>query len=262
MGAIITITSGKGGVGKTTTTANLSTALAMLGMRVAMIDADIGLRNLDIVTGLESRVVYDIIDVAEGRCDLRQALVRDTRVDNLFLLPASQRREKDDVSAEAMLNIAYTLKQMTDFVVIDCPAGIEYGFRNAVIPADRVFVVTTPDVSAVRDADKVIYLLERDFKQRPALILNRYNPALVRRRDMMGIDDVLDILNIDLLGVVPEDDEIVASTNLQAPIVLDMLKPTGLAYRNIAQRVMGNDVPLMRFREPGVFAFLRWIFGG
>ena len=262
MGTIITITSGKGGVGKTTTTANLSTALAMQGMRVAMIDADIGLRNLDIVTGLESRVVYDIIDVAEGRCDLRQALVRDHRVDNLFLLPASQRREKDDVPAEAMLNIAYTLKQMTDFVIIDCPAGIEYGFRNAVIPADRVFVVTTPDVSAVRDADKVIYLLERDFKQRPALILNRYNSTLVRRRDMMSIDDVLDILNIDLLGVVPEDDEIVASTNQQAPIVLDMAKPTGIAYRNIAQRVLGNNVPLMRFREPGMFAFLRWIFGG
>ena len=261
-GTIITITSGKGGVGKTTTTANLSMALAMLNMRVVMIDADIGLRNLDIVTGLESRVVYDIIDVAEGRCDLRQALVRDYRVENLYLLPASQRREKDDVSAEAMLNIAYTLKQMSDFVIVDSPAGIEHGFRNAVIASDLVYVVTTPDVSAVRDADKVIYLLERDHQLRPALILNRYNPTLVRRRDMMSIDHVLDILNIDLLGVVPEDSEIVASTNQQAPIVLDMTKTTGMAYRNIAQRILGNDVPLMRFREPGPFAFLRWLFGG
>lgn len=261
-GLVLTITSGKGGVGKTTTTANLSAALALLGYRVIMIDADIGLRNLDIVTGLEDQVLHDLIDLVEGRCDLEQALVRDSRAAHLYLLPASQERDKEDVTPEQMQAVCQLLRQRADFVIIDSPAGIEQGFKNAVAPADRVLVVTTPDVSAVRDADKVIYLLERDYAQAPALVLNRYNVDLVRRQDMMGIDDVLDILGIDLIGVVPDDQEIVVSNNQQFPIAFNPKQRTSQAYRNIAMRLLGNDVPLMRFGRPGMASFLRWMWGG
>jgi septum site-determining protein MinD len=248
-GVVLTITSGKGGVGKTTTSANLGTALAMAGQRVVVVDADLGLRNLDIVMGLESRIVYNVVDVIEERCPLHQALVRDKRVDELYLLPASQTRDKYAVTPEQMMDVCQDLKQMADYVLIDSPAGIESGFRNAVAPANEVLIVTTPEVSALRDADKVIYLLERDVGIAPRLIINRYNPRLVRRGDMLSRKDILDILSIDLLGIVPDDDSIVISTNKGRPIALNREAYISQSYHNIAQRILGYNVPLMRFQE-------------
>ncbi len=253
---IITATSGKGGVGKTTTVANIAVALALYGKRVVAVDADIGLRNLDLVLGLENRIIYDLVDVAEGRCHLRQALVPDTRVGSLFLLAAAQTRDKTAVTPEQMQAICAQLRTMADYVLIDSPAGIEHGFQNAITPADRVLIVTTSDVSALRDADKVIYLLERDYQCQPALVLNRYNPRLVRNGNMRNIDDVLDILAIDLMGVVPEDELIVLTTDRGEPAVLDKRMAARQAYLNIAQRIMGNNVPLMRFEKRGFWARL------
>jgi len=255
-GTIITATSGKGGVGKTTTVANIAVALAMLGNRVVTVDADIGLRNLDLVLGLENRIIYDLVDVAEGRVHLRQALVPDTRVGSLFLLAAAQTRDKADVSPEQMMAICQELRGMVDYVIIDSPAGIEHGFQNAIAPADRVLIVTTSDVSALRDADKVIYLLERDWHRQPGLVLNRYNPRLVKAGAMRDVDDVLDILAIDLIGVVPEDEQIVVTTDRGEPAVLDKRFRARQAYLNIAHRITGNNVPLMRFEEPGFWARL------
>ena len=259
-GVVITITSGKGGVGKTTTVANLASALALAGKRVIAIDGDIGLRNLDLVMGLENRIIYDLVDVVEQRCPLPQALIRDNRAKSLHLLPAAQTRDKADVRPEQMVAICRELRQMADYVLIDSPAGIEHGFQNVVAPADRILIVTTSDVSALRDADKVIYLLERDWKRQPGLIVNRYNPILARSGEMRGIDDILDILSIDLLGVVPEDRGIVLSTDRGVPAVFDRKLYVAQAYRNIAQRLMGNNVPLMDFRKPGFFARLKGMF--
>ena len=255
-GVVITITSGKGGVGKTTTVANLASALALAGKRVIAVDGDIGLRNLDLVMGLENRIIYDLVDVVEQRCQLPQALIRENRVKSLSLLPAAQTRDKADVHPTQMITICHELRQIADYILIDSPAGIEHGFHNVVAPADRILIVTTPDVSALRDADKVIYLLERDWKRQPGLIVNRYNPTLARAGEMRGIDDILDILSIDLLGVIPEDREIVLSTDRGVPAVFDRRVYVAQAYRNIAQRLMGNNVPLMDFRKPGFFARL------
>lgn len=260
-GVVLTITSGKGGVGKTTTSANLGTALAMAGQRVVVVDADLGLRNLDIVMGLESRIVYNVVDVIEERCPLHQALVRDKRVDELYLLPASQTRDKYAVTPEQMVSVCKELQEMADYVLIDSPAGIESGFRNAVAPANEVFIVTTPEVSALRDADKVIYLLERDVKIEPRLIINRYNPRLVRRGDMLSRKDILDILSIDLLGIVPDDDSIVISTNKGRPIALNREAYISQAYHNIAQRILGYNVPLMRFQEISWWERIRRMLG-
>jgi septum site-determining protein MinD len=260
-GAVITVTSGKGGVGKTTTTANLAVALAMTGKRVIAVDADIGLRNLDLVMGLENRIINDLVDVIEGRCELQQALVRDARVDSLYLLAAAQTRDKSDVGIQQMIGVCKTLSQMCDYVVIDSPAGIEHGFQSAVAPADRVLIITTADVSALRDADKVIYLLERDWKHQPGLIVNRYNAKLSRDGELRDIDDIQDILAIDLLGVVPEDKSIVLATDRGAPVALNRKLWVSQAYHNIAQRIMGNNVPLMDFREPGFFGALARLFG-
>lgn len=251
-GNVITVTSGKGGVGKTTTTANLAVALALAGKRVIVVDADIGLRNLDLVMGLENRILHDVVDVVEGRCQLEQALVRDTRVDSLFLLAAAQTRDKADVGIQQMVSVCKSLTHMADYVIIDSPAGIEHGFQSAVAPADRVLIVTTPDVSALRDADKVIFLLERDWKHQPGLVVNRYNARLSRNGELRDVDDILDILAVDLLGVVPEDKSIVLATDRGTPVVLNKRSWVSTAYRNIAQRIMGNNVPLMDFREPGL----------
>ena len=259
-GIVITITSGKGGVGKTTTVANLAAALSLLGHRVIAVDADIGLRNLDIILGLESRILYDVVDVAEQRCSLQQALVRDERAPSLQLLPAAQIREKSDISPQQMAMICQELRKMADYILIDSPAGIEHGFRNAIAPADRILVVTTPDVSALRDADKVIYLLERDWRQHPWLILNRYNAKMVQNGDMRNIDDVLDILAVDLLGVIPEDSEIVLSTDRGLPAVYNKNLWSNMAYFNVARRIMGESVPLMNFRKPTLFGPLGRIF--
>lgn len=260
-GTVITVTSGKGGVGKTTTTANLSVALAMAGNRVITVDADIGLRNLDLVMGLENRILYDLVDVVEGRCQLQEALVRDNRVESLYLLAAAQTRDKSDVGIQQMVSVCQTLRQSADFVVIDSPAGIEHGFQSAIAPADRVLIITTPDVSALRDADKVIYLLERDWKHQPGLIVNRYNVQLSRDGQLRDIDDILDILSIDLLGVVPEDSSIVLATDRGQPLSLNQRNYVSQAYHNIAKRVMGDNVPLMDFRKPGFFNSVARLFG-
>ncbi len=262
-GEVITITSGKGGVGKTTTTANLSMALAQLGKRVVAVDADIGLRNLDVILGLENRVVYDLVDVVEGACGLRQALVKDKRVEGLYLLPAAQTRDKTAVNPAQMVALCKQLRQDFDFVLIDSPAGIELGFQNAIAPADRVIVVTTPEVAAVRDADRVIGLLEAENKQEILLLLNRINPSMVRRGDMMSVEDVLDILAIRLIGVVPEDDAILISSNRGVPVVLDKNSVTGKAFRNIARRLLGEEVPLAVFRHEssGLLGWLGKLWG-
>jgi septum site-determining protein MinD len=261
-GTVITVTSGKGGVGKTTTVANIATALALAGKRVIAVDGDIGLRNLDLVLGLENFIVHDLVDVVEQRCALEQALVRDTRARSLYLLPAAQTRDKTDVSPQQMVALCRDLRQRVDYVVIDSPAGIEHGFQNVVAPADRILIVTTPDVSALRDADKVIYLLERDWKRQPGLILNRYNHPLARSGEMRGIDDILDILSVDLIGVVPEDRELALTTDRGVPAVYNTRLHVAQAYRNIAQRLMGNNVPLMSFQKPGFFASVRRWLGG
>ncbi|MDA3733651.1 septum site-determining protein MinD [Niameybacter massiliensis] len=245
MSQVIVVTSGKGGVGKTTTSANIGTALNLLGKKVVLLDADIGLRNLDVVMGLENRIVYDLVDVVEGRCRIKQALIKDKRFEGLFLLPAAQTRDKDAVSPEQMKKLCDSLKEDFDYVIVDCPAGIEQGFKNAVAGADRALVVTTPEVSAVRDADRIIGLLEANGISNTQLIINRVRMNMVKRGDMMAMDDVVEILAIDLLGVVPDDEHIVITTNKGEPAVADKSALAGKAFRNIADRIEGNEVPFL-----------------
>ncbi|MBM7613583.1 septum site-determining protein MinD [Alkaliphilus hydrothermalis] len=262
MAEVIVITSGKGGVGKTTTTANLGTGLAQLGYKVVVVDADIGLRNLDVVMGLENRIVYDIVDVVEGVCRLKQALIKDKRYDGLYLLPAAQTRDKNAVSPEQMQHLTGELREMFDFVLIDCPAGIEQGFKNAIAGADRAVVVTTPEISAVRDADRIIGLLEAAELRDPLLIINRIRIEMVKKGDMMNIEDMIDILAIDLLGVVPDDESIVISTNKGEPVVTDINSLAGQAYRNITKRITGEEVPFLNMEtDSGFVTKLRKIFG-
>ncbi|MFV0439833.1 MAG: septum site-determining protein MinD [Lachnospirales bacterium] len=249
MGEVIVITSGKGGVGKTTSSANLGTGLAAQGKSVVLIDADIGLRNLDVVLGLENRIVYDIVDVVEGRCRIKQALIKDKRYETLCLLPAAQTRDKDSVTEQQMVELCDTLRKEFDYILIDCPAGIEQGFKNAIAGADRALVVTTPEVSAVRDADRIIGLLEAAEINRPMLLLNRLRVDLIARGEMMSIDDVAEILAVDIIGVVPDDENIVISTNKGEPTVTDDGSNSGQAYRNITRRILGEEVPLMTFEE-------------
>jgi septum site-determining protein MinD len=248
-GQVLTITSGKGGVGKTTATANIGVALARRGQRVACVDADIGLRNLDVVMGLENRIVYDLVDVVEGRAKLRQALIKDKRLPELQLLPAAQTRLKSAVNEEQMKNLCESLKQEFDFVLIDSPAGIESGFKNSIAPADRVIIVVTPEVSSVRDADRVIGLVEAYEKPTPQLIINRLRPAMVKRGDMLDTADVLEILAIELIGIVPEDEKIITSTNRGQPVALEDHSEAGAAFMRIAGRLMGQDIPFQVFSE-------------
>ena len=261
MGEAIVITSGKGGVGKTTTTANLGAALANMGHRVVLVDADIGLRNLDVVMGLENRIVYDLVDVVEGFAKLKPALIKDKRFDNLYLLPAAQTRDKNAVSPEQMRQLVADLKEEFDWVIIDCPAGIEQGFRNAVAGADRAVVVATPEVSSVRDADRIVGLLEANDIVKPLLLVNRIRPAMVKRGEMMDIDDIIEILAIELLGVVPEDEGIVTSSNRGEPAVLSDRSKAGESYRNIARRLAGEEVPVLTVAEDGLFTRLRRLMG-
>lgn len=254
MSEVIVITSGKGGVGKTTTTANLGCGLAVLGKKVALVDADIGLRNLDVVMGLENRIVYDLVDVVEGNCRLKQSLIKDKRYPNLFLLPAAQTRDKDAVTPEQMQKLCENLKaEEFDYILIDCPAGIEQGFKNAIAGADRAIVITTPEVSAVRDADRIIGLLEASGLNNPTLILNRLRIDMVKRGDMMTIDDVTEILAIEILGVVPDDESIVIATNKGEPAVTNEESRAGQAYRNIVKRLLGETIPIMEFEMPEGF---------
>ncbi len=263
MGEAIVITSGKGGVGKTTTTANIGAGLAQAGSRVALIDADIGLRNLDVVMGLENRIVYDLVDVVEGFAKLKHALIKDKRFENLHLLPAAQTRDKTAVSPEQMKHLVESMKDEFDYVLIDSPAGIEQGFRNAVAGADKALVVATPEVSSVRDADRIIGLLEANEKHKPCLIINRIRPSMVKRGDMMDIDDMIEILAVQLIGVVPEDEAIVVSTNRGEPAVMNSNSRAGEAYRQITRRLKGEDVPFAKIEEEsGLFGRIRRMIGG
>lgn len=250
---VITFTSGKGGVGKTTITANIAAALAANGEKVTCIDADIGLRNLDVVLGLENRIVYDLVDVVEGRCRLRQAMIRDKRLPELFLIPAAQTRDKSAVSPSDMVRLCEELKEECDWILIDSPAGIERGFRNAIAPADTVVVVTNPEVSAVRDADRIIGLVEAEEKGPARLIINRIKPDMVKRGDMLTVDDILELLAIELIGIIPEDERVILSTNRGVPISLDGKSPAGQAFRNIALRIKGEIVPFLDLEDRGGF---------
>ena len=246
MGIAIVITSGKGGVGKTTSTANLGTALALQGKRVCLIDMDIGLRNLDVILGLENRIIYDIIDVVEGRTKLHQAIIKDKRFnDNLYLLPAAQNADKNDVNGEQMIEIVSELKKEYDYILIDCPAGIEQGFQNSIAAADQAILVTTPEISAIRDADRIIGLLEQTELEPPRLIINRIRKRMMQDGEVMDIDEITRHLSVDLLGIVFDDDDVVRSSNKGDPIVLNPKNPASQGYRNIARRILGETVPLM-----------------
>ena len=242
-GKVITITSGKGGVGKTTATANIGAALAAMGNKVVCIDSDIGLRNLDVVMGLENRIVYDLVDVVEGRCKLRQAMIRDKRVQDLYLIPAAQTRDKTALSPGDMQRVSDELRKDYDYILIDSPAGIERGFQNAIAAADEVIIVTNPEVSAVRDADRIIGMVEAEQKGPAKLVINRVNTEMVRRGDMLAAADVLELLAIELVGIVPEDQAVLVSTNRGSPIAMDNKSKTGQAFRNIAARLSGEQVP-------------------
>ena len=249
------MTSGKGGVGKTTTTANVGAALAKRGHRVVLVDADIGLRNLDLVLGLEKRIVFDLVEVIEGRCQLRQALIKDKRFESLAMLPAAQTRDKQAVDEEQMAALMTQLADICDYVLIDCPAGIEGGFRNAVAGAGEAIVVTTPEVSAIRDADRVIGKLEE--RRLPIrLVVNRVRPDMVRSGDMLSIDDVCGILSAELLGVVPDDEEVIETTNRGEPIVLADVSRLQRMYMDIARRLEGELVPFPSLEPAGFFGRL------
>ena len=261
---VITVTSGKGGVGKTTATANLSVALASLNKKVIFIDSDIGLSNLDVVMVLENRIVYDLVDVVEGRCKLRQAMVKDKRLPDLYLLPAAQTRDKTAVSPEDMIALTNQLRPDYDFILIDSPAGIEWGFRNALAPADEVVIITNPEVSAVRDADRIVGLIEAEEHNVPtSLVLNRVKPDMIKRGDMLSVNDVLEILSIRLLGVIPEDEQILVSSNRGSPLTLNSQNSlAGTAFRNIARRINGEKVPLLELESRGgVLRRLAKMFG-
>lgn len=249
MSQCIVITSGKGGVGKTTTSANLAVSLALDGNKVAVVDADIGLRNLDVILGLENRIVYDLVNVIEGSCRLKQALIRDKRVDGLYLMPAAQTRDKDAVTPDDMKKLVAQLKELHDYVIIDCPAGIEQGFKNSIAGADRALIVTTPEVSAIRDADRIIGMVEAHDLPEPELILNRYRQGMVSRGDMLAREDVLEILAIPLIGIVPESEDIIVSSNRGIPAAFDGESFIGSAYRRIAKRVQGHEVAIPSFEE-------------
>ncbi|MEW6093769.1 MAG: septum site-determining protein MinD [Chloroflexota bacterium] len=250
---VVTVTSGKGGVGKTTSVANIATALAARGQKVTCIDADIGLRNLDVVMGLENRIVYDLVDIVEGRCRLKQAMIRDKRLPELYLIPAAQTRDKTAVSPSDMVRLCDELRPEVDWILIDSPAGIERGFKNSIAAADKVLVMTNPDVSAVRDADRVIGLLEAEEKGPASLVINRINQVMVKRGDMLSVEDVLDLLAIDLIGIVPEDENVLVASNKGQPLVLDSKSKAGQAFQNIARRLMGENVPFLDLDSTGLW---------
>src|SRR5438874_8905518 len=259
---VITITSGKGGVGKTTTTANIGTALALQGKRVAVVDSDIGLRNLDAILGLENRISYVLVNVVEGKCRIRKALIKDKRLPDLYLLPAAQTRDKNAVNSVQMEQLCQQLRAEFDFVLIDSPAGIEQGFRNAIVGADEIIIVANPEMASVRDADRIIGLVEAAGKPEPRLILNRLRSEMVKRGDMLDVTDVLEVLGVDLLGIVPEDELIIVGTNKGEPIVYDKRSRAGRAFLHAAKRILGEEVPLEEVTEaPSLLERLRRLMG-
>lgn len=259
---VITITSGKGGVGKTTATANISAALASRGQKVTCIDADIGLRNLDVVLGLENRIVYDLVDAVEGRCRLRQAMIRDKHIPGLFLIPSAQTRDKSAVSPSDMVRLCNELRPDMDWIIIDSPAGIERGFRNALAPSDLVIVVTNPEVSAVRDADRIIGIVEAEEKGPAKLLINRLNPKMVAENNMISAEDIIDLLAVELIGIIPEDKNVLISTNTGMPIALDENALAGQAYRNLAARIQGESIPFLDLsKQKGFFNRITSVFG-
>ena len=255
---VITVTSGKGGVGKTTCSANLGCALALLQKKVVVIDGDIGLRNLDIVMGLENRIVYDAVDVIEGRCRLRQALIRDKRAPELYLLPTAQTRDKSAINPQQMIQLCDDLRKDSDFILIDSPAGIEQGFHTCLAPANRVLIVTNPEVSSVRDADRVIGLVESQEKGPALLIINRLVQSRVKKQEMLSVEDIVEVLSTEVIGIVPEDENILMSTNRGSPVALNGRTPAALAFSDIARRLIGEDVPL-NTQQPT--SFLKRLFG-
>jgi septum site-determining protein MinD len=242
LGKVYVVTSGKGGVGKTTAVANIGAGLAVEGKKVVVIDADIGLRNLDLVMGLENRIVFDLVDVVEKKCrSYRQALIRDKRFKNLYLLPAAQSKDKQAVQPEQMKELCDQLKESYDFILIDCPAGIEHGFKNAIAGADEAIIVTNPEVSAVRDADRIIGLLEAEDKGKPRLLINRLKEAMVKKGQMLSVGDIVDILSIEIIGIVPDDEKILYSSNRGDPAVLDKTSKAGKAYKMVVRKMISPD---------------------
>lgn len=248
MSEVIVITSGKGGVGKTTTCANLGTGLAIMGKKVVLIDTDIGLRNLDVVMGLENRIVYNLVDVIEGKCRIKQALIKDKRYPGLYLMPSAQTRDKSAVTPPQMQKMVESLREQFDYVILDCPAGIEQGFQNAIAGADRALVITTPEVSSIRDADRIIGLLGANEIEQIDLIVNKLKIDMVRRGDMMSVHDVSDILAIPLIGIVPDDENVVIAANQGEPLVGNATL-AGRAYQNVCRRVLGEEVPFLNFEK-------------
>ncbi len=261
MGESIVITSGKGGVGKTTTTANIGTALASMGKKVVVVDGDTGLRNLDVLMGLENRIVFTLIDVIEGRCRLKQALIKDKRMNSLFMLPTAQTRDKNDIGTADMLKIINELKEEFEYVIIDCPAGIEQGFENATVGADWAIIVVNPELTSIRDADRVIGKLDAKGFERHEVIVNRINSEMVKNGDMLDVPDILDCLAVKLIGIVPDDRNITISTNRGEPIVLEANALAGQAFKNIARRIIGEEVPFISLESnSGFLAALKKLF--
>ena len=261
-GRTIVITSGKGGVGKTTATANIGSALAMRGNKVVVIDTDIGLRNLDVIMGLENRIVYDLVNVLEGKCEAQKAMIRDKHGYELYLIPAAQTRDKDCIDPDELRELCATLEQEFDYVLMDCPAGIEQGFKNAVGAAKEAILVTTPEVSAIRDADRVIGLLEASDLHRPKLIINRIHPDMVKQGNMMDKDDIVELLAVDVLGLVPADDRTITAANRGIPVVHDHKAPSGQAFLRIAARVDGEEVQFAELdRRSGMIGRIKELLG-
>lgn len=261
MGKVIVITSGKGGVGKTTSSANIGAALAMQNQKTLLIDTDIGLRNLDVVMGLENRIVYDLVDVIDGNCKPKQAIIKDKRNDNLYLLPAAQSRDKDSVTPEQIKELIFSLKEEFDFILVDCPAGIEQGFKNAIVAAEEAYVVTTPEISAVRDADRIIGLLEANEIKNPRLIINRLRIDMVKDGNMLSVEDVTDILGLKPIGIIPDDENIVISTNKGEPLVYKGSSLAAKAYMNIALRTLGQNIEFLDLdTKSGFFNKIKDIF--
>ena len=261
MSEIYVITSGKGGVGKTTTTANLGMGLAMRGKKVVLVDTDTGLRNLDLLLGLENRIMYDLVDVTEGRVAYKKALGRHKKLENLFLLPTSQVKDKMSVNPEQLVKLCNDLRKDFDYILIDCPAGIEQGFKTAIAAADVALVVTMPEISAVRDADKIIGELGRADKENIKLIVNRIRPQMIESGDMLDMNDINDILSLECIGQVPDDIKVVTSTNKGEPCITMDDSLAGQAYRNIVGRILGENVPFMTFPKEGFWSKLKHVFG-